>query len=572
MKKAISTCAFVLILYQLTYSQYLKTPPHRWPTTTITYNYAYADPSFDDGIDAAAHTWDTDCGVNIAYDPSSTNNIGSSDLGGADANNADTYMEMSLELDAQGVYISQAQISINTNWSILWSTDVNQTVLQDGFTDVWSLALHEFGHWLYLGDNTNSSSIMDAGQIVLASQNSPYTPDRTPSATDISNVTNLYNTTAICDYCPPTPPPNLNVTISSDGQSVILSWKAFTDQMSGLEVLKNGNYLWDVPQGNVSYVDVDALNSLPSTYQLASYANGYTYYSPPVTVSLAPATIASNTTWSGTVFVNGNVTINRGVTLNVSPGTNMVFNAGHNYSVLANGSLVVWQANFTSNSSLPSAGNWGSIVLNGSGANGSSISYANINYGTGVQVVGANNVTVQNCKITNNSSNGIYLNSSAGCLMQYNTIANSNTCDGISLNGSTNDNCYYNVIYKYLNQSPGYHCGAAINYSGGSSGKIVQNDIANYGWGIAASYSSSPSSPVPPGSTRNNRVTNCLYGFMVFYQSYLNFGEIPPTQLTMYNSVHNNVTDDADVGYVYPAVASALDADADWWEAHPSFR
>ena len=127
------------------------------------------------------------------------------------------------------------------------------------------------------------------------------------------------------------------------------------------------------------------------------------------------------------------MTIPSGATVTIDPGATLKFYP--NVSFTANGVL-----NVSGTSSQPvtlttndEPSHWGSIVLNGSGANGSTISYANIQYGTEVDVTNANNVTIQHCNITNNSGHGIYLYSSSNCLMQINTIANSNVNHGIRM-------------------------------------------------------------------------------------------------------------------------------------------
>ncbi len=650
MKKILSVCSLLLLFYQVTYSQYLYTTPVTgWSSTTITYldiqNVVAA--GFDDGIKAAANTWNSDCGVTIEYNSSSPNIIGASGYGGPDASNSDTYMVSKTALDNYG-NISSASMIINTNSSISWSTNVNQTTLQEGYTDVWSLALHEFGHWLGLADNTTSSSIMDASNIVLASETSPYTPDRTPSSDDISNVTNLYFPTVTINNditqsevwygnvtvaqsihitndatvtqagaCTLTLDPNVQLSIDAGSQLII---RGTVNQGPGSNIVKNGGILtgiggtnpppaplnftasivgqniilnWSDPSPYIgyfkiykntalkaeptttTYTDVNAVSSLPVTYIVGAYApnNGAGVAgetdSQPIKVVSAPATISSTTSWSGTVYVNSSVTINYpGGSLYIAPGTNVVFNSGNNYTLTANGELTVqgeagWPVTFTSNSSSPSAGNWGKIILNGSGANNSTLSFTNISYGNEIDVTGASNVTIQNCNIENNSGNGIYLYSSPNCQMQYNTIANSNANHGIYIYGGSNENCYNNVIYKTNHNKQG----AGIFYYG-SSGTVGQNDIDYFDWGIQALWGASPSAEISSSITYNNRITNCQNGLMVYGNSYCNFGVLTSYPSGGLNSIYNNGYNAA-VGDYYVTFPSGLYAECDWWGSNP---
>ena len=368
---------------------------------------------------------------------------------------------------------------------------------------------------------------------------------------------------------PPAPPTNTAVTIT--GQDVVISWDKYTDPNAWYFNVKKNGVAVDagnpIPLSQTSYTDASAVGSLPASYQVVVF-NPYGYScSSPVNVTVAPATISGSTTWSGAVWINCPVTVNSGVTLNVAAGTNVVLSSGYSYAISCNGRLNVqgisgWPITFTSNSGSPAPGNWGSIIMNGSGANGSSISYANIQYGTEVDITSASNVTIQNCSIANNSGHGINLTSASNCTMQSNTITNTNANHGIYITGGSNNNCYNNIIYK-TNQN---HCGAGILYNG-SSGNVGENDIDYFNWGIAAIWGASPNADPFP-AVKNNRVTNCLFGFNVYYQSYCDFGN-PPGTAYCGNSIHDNNTYNAAVGYSYPTVASGLYACDDYWGSNP---
>jgi parallel beta-helix repeat protein len=258
--------------------------------------------------------------------------------------------------------------------------------------------------------------------------------------------------------------------------------------------------------------------------------------------------------------VNQIVTIPQGDTWTFSPGVTVKFASGAGLAV--NGTLNAVGTSsqpitFTSTGST-SPGSWGSIQFSGSGANGSTMSYANILYGTEVDIYSANNVTIENCNITNNSGDGIYVSSSTNFLAQSNIIKNTNIYHGIYINGGYSNNCFWNIISK-TNQN---YDGAGILYAG-SSGLVGENDIDYYNWGIAGIWNASPSADKYP-SVRNNRVTSCIEGLEIYYQSYGMFGLKTGESSYALNSVYNNGYDAA-VGLSYPTVFSSLYAEDDWW-------
>ncbi|MBN2890338.1 MAG: right-handed parallel beta-helix repeat-containing protein, partial [Bacteroidales bacterium] len=72
---------------------------------------------------------------------------------------------------------------------------------------------------------------------------------------------------------------------------------------------------------------------------------------------------------------------------------------------------------FTSSSSSPSAGDWGSIVFDEHTGTDSKLDYCNISYGSDedwglIEVWNNSNTTISNCNISNSSGHGIYINSS----------------------------------------------------------------------------------------------------------------------------------------------------------------
>jgi hypothetical protein len=287
--------------------------------------------------------------------------------------------------------------------------------------------------------------------------------------------------------------------------------------------------------------------------------------------TIVSGTISSNTTWSGRCKVVGTVTVNSGVTLTIKPCATVEFAPGT--SLIVNSKL---KAQGTSSSRITftstggtSLGSWGTITLNGSGANRSIIEYANIQYGTEIDVLNAWNVAIQNSNIRN-TINGVYAYNSTGWIGN-NTIKNVRD-HGINLNLAPFE-CDMNVITKTSGFAY-YHTGFGILYGGGSSGNLYQNDIRGLNQGIGAIWGSSPTShtSTPPyyPPVRNNRVTNCLAGLVVYQESYPMFGTSPTNYPNdcVYNSIYGNVIN-VQVGIAYSTYSSGLDAGGNWWGTCP---
>ena len=298
---------------------------------------------------------------------------------------------------------------------------------------------------------------------------------------------------------PNAPPQPTGFSVNIVGQNVVLKWNPqipLNNLTYSVSKASNGSVSVITPSNytSTSFTDSGAAASLPDENVADAYwvtaTNSYGSSSTePVSVGTAPTNVNSGL-WSGVVYVNSAVTVPSDFPLTIEPGTRVVFNTGGGYGITANSPLSVDGSSsspvvFTSNSASPSPGDWGSIVLNGSGANGSTIDYADIDYGTQVDVENASNVEITNCNITANSGHGIYYYNSSGSVLN-NTISNSNVNHGIYVLSST-VTCDGNVIYK-INQN---QQGAGIQYSG-SSGYIWRNDVDYYNWGIAAIWGSSP--------------------------------------------------------------------------------
>jgi parallel beta-helix repeat protein len=157
---------------------------------------------------------------------------------------------------------------------------------------------------------------------------------------------------------------------------------------------------------------------------------------------------SSNLYWAKTRTISLSMTIPAGVTLTIEPGTNVQFANGASLTVngvLKASGTTSQPITFTSTGST-SPGSWGNIVLSGSGANNSTLSNVNFQYGSEIDVENVSNVTIQNCNISKNSGDAIYFYSSTGSV-KYNTISSTSGCAGIDIaNGSTVTSQYNSVF------------------------------------------------------------------------------------------------------------------------------
>ncbi len=438
-----------------------------------------------------------------------------------------------------------------TNIPWLWTNDTVN--VPSGYICFEQVALHELGHVVGLGDDGAATGIVDQGSVM--GPDTTGTDFRGLNSDDQSALTTVADQTltGIGGGGSSGPPAPTGFSATIIGQNVVLSWDP--DPIGAQATYSvtryyNGVYTVITPANysSTSFVDQGAVSNLPPAnnpfYYSVTATNSYGSNSTQsISVSQAPSSV-NFSPWSGVFYANGSIIIPSGFSLTISAGTKVIFNSGSGIGFTANGQLNVEglryaPVTFTSSSSSPTPGDWGSIVLSGSGANGSTIDYADIDYGTEVDVSSANNVTIENSNIMNSSSYGINVTSSSGFLAQGDSIGNTNSFHGIIITGGSNNNCYQNIIWKTNHlYTDG---GAGILYSG-SSGYVWQNDIDCYYWGFGAIWGASPywENPNSNGG-RNNRVTNCGYGAMVYQNSFPDLGDpYPPFGVS---SIYGNNVD-----------------------------
>jgi len=227
-------------------------------------------------------------------------------------------------------------------------------------------------------------------------------------------------------------------------------------------------------------------------------------------------TISSNSFWSGDINVVGNVTVNYGVTLTIQPGTILRFSPNTNLTVNGYLSANGTQRNPITFTSIESTTRWGTITLNGPGTNYfSSIRYANILYGTEIDIINPDGIVIENCNILNSSMYGINISgtseNSEGNYINSDTIKNSNIYHAIAIQNGAYVSCYGNLIKKTdLN-----HNGSGILYGGGTYGEVEQNDIRGFDWGIGAIWGASVGAGYAGYDGWNNRITDCNNGLNI---------------------------------------------------------
>jgi parallel beta-helix repeat protein len=508
------------------------------------------------------------------YDAVEYNNNASRDLFSVYTSNPETWPSV----NPQSTYIAfnngPSFYAKNYQW------EIDTTFLPYNGICFMQVALHELGHLIGIGDDGSTTGINDAGSVMdLVTPGADFHGLSSEDESALSTVESQTITGIGGGGGGSRPPAPTGFAATIVGQDVVLSWNPDpigAEASYSVTRYYNGNGTVISPPNytSTSFIDQGAANDLPQEnnafYYFVTATNSYGNNSTQgINVAQVQSTINVGG-WSGVVYVNGSVIVPYGLSLTIAAGTKIIFNAGHNYSITANYPLFVnglayAPVIFTSNSTSPSSGDWGSMVLN-SAANNSTLSYANIQYGTEVDVTGANSVTIQNCNITNNAGDGINLNNSSNCTMQNNTIANANINHGIFITNGTGDNCYWNVIYKTNhNQS-----GAGILYNS-ASGTVGENDVDWYSWGIAGMYWASPSADYWPPNGKNNRVTNCQFGLLSYYQSNCNFGTWSDAPTWGFNSIHGNSPYNAAVGYFHSDVLSTLHAEGNWWNNESRF-
>jgi parallel beta-helix repeat protein len=212
------------------------------------------------------------------------------------------------------------------------------------------------------------------------------------------------------------------------------------------------------------------------------------------TVHGIPATITSNTTWEGVFIIDGDVTVNSGVTLNICPKANITFINGA--SLILNGTLTANGSTGRITFNFVSKNNNGITVNSGGTAN---ISYSDISYAlNGInfnQGVG----TIDHCTFTN-CTNGVQI-TSATPTIQYCTISNNSY--GIKVTSSYSQSW---TARNFSNNTISGNTSYGL-YLYNSSPTLTYNTINGNSNGSTLWYSSNP---ILNHNIMNSNTTYCL--------------------------------------------------------------
>jgi zinc metalloprotease ZmpB len=253
--------------------------------------------------------------------------------------------------------------------------------------------------------------------------------------------------------------------------------------------------------------------------------------------------INSNTTWSGIKYVTGNVTVNNGATLTISPGTFIFFSSGSSLTI-NNGAL---SANGNSSSTpiifdfiSPNSSTQNGIIFN-SGSSGTinycqirnaycgifenntsiNITYSSISGCTNGIYLHNSSPTIQKCNIHNNSSYGInmmYSSFSPSAVLIENYI-NNNDCG----------------VYCSTNSTPIFGTGSNVNGNNISSNnygiRCYDNANPNIGNGTNSGYNNLVNTTYNVYNMTNNTISaiNNWWGTTdpAYFKTYGNISYIP---------------------------------------------
>ena len=229
----------------------------------------------------------------------------------------------------------------------------------------------------------------------------------------------------------------------------------------------------------------------------------------------AGATLTAGTTYD----VMGLLVVPSGQTLTVPGGVVLRFYDA-NSQLLVNGTLNVQgtaanPVTITSGNATPAKGAWIGIVLNGSAANGSSISNALVEWANGgVDINGATGVTISNSTIRNFVNFGIQVRNSGNATITGNLITNTTGVSGYCLN--------VNATSPTLQGNTVSFCGTGLNLTGAANPTVTQgNTITNNNYGISLQGNGSAATQPNPVVNGNN-IFGSASSFNVYAGGYVN--------------------------------------------------
>ena len=315
---------------------------------------------------------------------------------------------------------------------------------------------------------------------------------------------------------------------------------SLTNEEVRQRLLLSTDYIDDVNHGLEGKLGTGRINAYKA---LANYWRG---------------TITVNITWSDSVTVYGDVTVNDGVTLTIEPGTVVKFNSGKKLRVY--GTLIAegTSADHITFTRIGTSGSWYGIRFENSSVDADCIiKYADIEYATFGVYVNYANPKIENNTFKNNT-HGMYLSNSSPSV-KTNEISQSSQ-HGIYMFGS---DPYLFDNYIHNNSADG------INGQFDSSPSLFNNSIkSNSRDGYYAFYYSSPEFGPTSGQTHGDNIVsnNGANGLYVYYYGdpFLGGGAPWSTRVGGYNTIANNTS------YNVKAQSNSdVMARYNWWGASP---
>ena len=306
--------------------------------------------------------------------------------------------------------------------------------------------------------------------------------------------------------------PEPNTTIGGGGIRITGVAAAGSSRVTKVEVSFDGGTTWNQATGTNTWT-YDWIAPLDGNYTILTRVTDsdgrveVPHAGTPVTVvaSAIPkyGTVLSNQTWSGTVNLEGDITIPSGVTITIAPGTQILFRTLHdksfggtdsnNCELRVEGSLIAQGTGaspiiFSSAAGTPQKGNWQGIILRPGANSQLSLDYATVEYAkTGIDYQLATGLTgnfsITNSTIRHNLESGISVRS-IGMAKETTTISHN----------VIQDNNQYGIYYY------------ADNTAVQATPTITFNDIQNNDYGVYLRNATTPR------LRQNNMMNNTTYG------------------------------------------------------------
>jgi tetratricopeptide (TPR) repeat protein len=368
----------------------------------------------------------------------------------------------------------------------------------------------------------------------------------------------------------PSKPQNLKAVYNSSSQTILTwnvnsetdlsSYKIYKAKTSGVEPTSY-NYLTTVTKPTITWTDNEINvgdNTWKVFYKITAVDNSgkesvlseYSY------VNYLSSTLTANTTFTGNVITDRNVTVSGGITLSLQPGTQFVLNNGASLLVTGILNAIGSSTNrITFDFITPNTTTQNGIKFN-SGSSGF-IAFTTIKNGYyGVFCNGSGTMPpINNCTISNNTI-GIFLNNVGTPTNQisYNKIT-ANSAYGIYMYNSFPRNIYYDTL---SNCAYGFRC------ESGSIPYIYYNIIKNNSVGVFCTGASPAHLTYPNGdSSGHNVITANGTGISAAYGSNVFLGF---TNQRGMNSIYSNTS-----YAIVAAYSSVIKAQYNWWGTNPSF-